>query len=377
MEKIRRVTLYILGLSIPIFFLPQIFVDVFGLAKLLLLAGGVVILFCLWGLQIYKSNTLHWRSSPLDAPIVIFGGAHLISLLIASPNKFASLTSPQGAGLIFLLILFYFLALQTAKEKSADTTITLNGLVHAGLILSLWTTFNFLLELTNIKFSIGAFQFPAVNLSLTGNLLTQGLLLLILLIYKEGHFLLAKSQQKTKTSNSFSSLITLALLIFGLTATIYKFLALQPIPLLPYRFGWSIALDAFKNMPVFGVGSANFISAFTRFKPITINATDYWNINFGSSSNWYLHLLTTTGILGLASYLFLIWKVWQEKDKAQKTNKVLWTVMISIFLLQLIAPFSQPILFAEFAFLTVLNTQASLETLPLYKISLFKKEKKP
>lgn len=68
---------------------------------------------------------------------------------------------------------------------------------------------------------------------------------------------------------------------------------------------WQIAWQSVKTYPVLGSGPATFLANFARFKPEIMNSGQFWNIRFDSASNHILNLLSTTGWLGLLSYLFM------------------------------------------------------------------------
>ena len=108
--------------------------------------------------------------------------------------------------------------------------------------------------------------------------------------------------------------------------------------ILGLRSSWQIAIDSFKNSPLFGAGPGNYLNAFTRFKPIEINTTDNWNIRFANAGNYYLHLLTTVGFLGLASYLFLFLRILKHFRRVHSATSEVSTAIPLIFLMQLVLP---------------------------------------
>lgn len=358
MEKARTIVLYILALAMPLLFLPGLFADAFGLPKFLLLLIGVSVLLLIWGYKVFLAGEIKYTSSKFDLPVLILGFSYFLSTMFASPNKVAALTSPSGSGVIILLVLFYFLSIQTSPQSKMPNVkgkILLRGLVHAGIILSLWIIVNLVLELANISYLVeNVIQFPAAGVSPTGNLLMQAGFLLILLV-----FLAQRVASNLTNLTKLSNLQTVqsAVILIGLLATTYKLSQLFPFPLLPYQHGWAIAVDSFKNAPIFGSGPASFSSAFTRYKPISINQTDYWNIAFGFSSNYYLHIFTTTGLLGLGAYLFLAQRVLNcfKNLTGSPSAKRIAATLGAIFVLQFFIPFNIVLLFAMFSFLAVLG----------------------
>lgn len=357
MDKLRSIILYILGFGIPVFSLPILFADAFLIPKFLLLLTGVLILLLLWAYRVFETNSLRWRKTPFDLQVLALGAAYFLSTLFASSNKIAAIASPAGSGTVFLLLLFYFLVVQTYNKTSGKSyTSLLAGITHVGILISLWILANLAIDLANFKFQISNFQFPLPNLSPLGSLLAQAVFLGILLIYRSYNFYISSQTKKL----NFAVPIVPIILLTGLLATIYRLISsITPFPLLPYRFGWAIAVEAFKNAPVFGVGPENFISAFTRFKPMEINQTDYWNASFGLGSNWYLHILTTTGLLGLAAYLFLAYRSYKSYKSYISAESL---TLAAIFILQLFVPSTLPLLFTQFAFLSVLGIALSTQS---------------
>ena len=81
--------------------------------------------------------------------------------------------------------------------------------------------------------------------------------------------------------------------------------------------GWTVAFDAFKERPLFGWGPESFVILFDKFfKPEYVIAIGE-NTFFDRAHNQPLHLLATTGLVGLVSYLFVFfafgWAAWQKR----------------------------------------------------------------
>ena len=69
---------------------------------------------------------------------------------------------------------------------------------------------------------------------------------------------------------------------------------------------WRGAIDAWKAYPIFGSGVETFAFAYYKYRPIEHNLTSEWDYLYNKAHNEYLNYLTTTGILGLGSYLIFI-----------------------------------------------------------------------
>ena len=97
------------------------------------------------------------------------------------------------------------------------------------------------------------------------------------------------------------------------------------------RYVWQGAISAWRSSTktmLIGTGTETFAFAFYQFKPKGHNLTSEWDFLYNKAHNEYLNYLTTTGVLGLGSYLlffgsFVLWfvKVQMSKLKAQSNVK--------------------------------------------------------
>lgn len=69
---------------------------------------------------------------------------------------------------------------------------------------------------------------------------------------------------------------------------------------------WKGALTAWTHYPIFGTGVETFAFAYYKYRPVEHNLTSEWNYLYNKAHNEYLNYLTTTGIVGLGSYLAII-----------------------------------------------------------------------
>jgi tetratricopeptide (TPR) repeat protein len=79
---------------------------------------------------------------------------------------------------------------------------------------------------------------------------------------------------------------------------------------------WVVATESLKLKPFTGVGAGNYLSAFSRFIPITYNASNQWSTRFSNASNFYLTTIAETGLLGLASIVVLIIAFYKTAKKS-------------------------------------------------------------
>ena len=71
-------------------------------------------------------------------------------------------------------------------------------------------------------------------------------------------------------------------------------------------FVWEGAINAWKANPIFGTGVETFAFAYYLHRPVGHNTTSEWDYLYNKAHNEYLNYLTTTGIVGLATYLSII-----------------------------------------------------------------------
>ena len=116
----------------------------------------------------------------------------------------------------------------------------------------------------------------------------------------------------------------LGVLSLNLILCAYKILPGKPAsPVLnPLKTSWSVAIDAIKESPILGIGPGNYLSAFTKYRPISFNQNKFWNNEYNVGRNYILTALTETGFLGLFFFgllTFLIYRNFKED-----TNKTLF-----------------------------------------------------
>lgn len=69
---------------------------------------------------------------------------------------------------------------------------------------------------------------------------------------------------------------------------------------------WQGAIDAWKANPIFGTGVETFAFAYYKHRPVGHNLTSEWDYLYNKAHNEYLNYLTTTGIVGLGTYILFI-----------------------------------------------------------------------
>jgi len=358
LEKILNWGIIILIFLLPLFFLP-ITTDFYDFNKNILLYCYIVILLIVWGLRMVLEKKVTFRRTPFDLPVLAIAAAFLASTIFVSPNKAEAFILPGGTGTILALTILYFLI--TNRPTTHNSQPILNALIASASLLSLTAIFSFLefAKVWNLNLPDWLTQktfTPAGGILILATFLVVTLVLAAGVGYKE----IRKQRDTGKEDSSLPFVafvaLSLLLLLLGLGVSIFQLLTTNRPVLLPYQTGWQIAIETLKFSPLFGVGPTSFLVAFNQFRPAAFNLTDFWTIRFGISSNYYFHLLTTVGVVGLAAYLFLISRVVKIGLNNYKPEWLSsYLAILLIFLLLLFLPVNLLLLFSLYLLLGILG----------------------
>lgn len=314
-DRIIQTFLFLVIFVFPLIFLP-FFTDVYGFGKQIFLLAATFILFTLWMVKSFLEKRIVARKTSYLSLIILIFLAFLASTLLNSPNKLQSFAAFNGPGSVFLFLLTFYLIFNLGKEKTVIYSLLASGAA---------------LSIIRIVLFLGSFEFPLVypslNISIlkgwspTGSLLAHAAFLLALI--PVGFGAIYSELKEKRMPVAVAAFIVNALNMIALGMSIYLLgTASKPI-LLPQNTAWVIAVESLKNirLALFGLAPGQFANAFTSFKPLNFNGSEYWNLRFASSSNWYFQLLNEVGIVGLVLYLFLVWKVFKNSVKALRSPK--------------------------------------------------------
>ena len=317
-EKASVIILCILFILFPVLF-TNLTTDLFVIPKQALLVFSVLSLMVLYAAKTFLSEKVRITRTPFDLPVLLFVGAGLLSVVF-SVARFDSLFN----FIPFLFAAFSFFAITYNVKNERSLYALISSLLIGGAIVSVVSILSFL-KIYILSFDFSKFQ----AFSTLGSSLDQTIYLALLLplalyfIYpfvKKG----PDSLKNLKGENmvraaivSISSVIILA----GTIVSIYILMTLQRPIILPINTGFqtafaAISQDATRIIQGFllGSGFGEFYIAFMRFKQAAFNASpDIWNLTFFRSSSYVLELLTTTGLLGVVSFLFLVYRTIKER----------------------------------------------------------------
>lgn len=282
----------------PIFFLPFT-ADFYDLNKQMLLLVGTTTLFILYFIEAMVTKTIMWRKTPFALPLVLFVGAMLLSVFMASANKMEAFANPIGAAnIICLTILSLLISQQTESSKK----ILSIALTLSALVLSLLTFQQFVGISKTIFTTTRYLQDRAWTP--TGNVAASFIYLLTIIVISLPKVF--EYYRKEKTVSTALYAFSIVIMLIGAGINLYSLLVFKKALFLPLQTGWYIALESLKNHLIFGWGLENFLGAFTTSRPLAFNSTPLWNLRFVTSSNLYLHIWTTLGVLGLGTFLMFV-----------------------------------------------------------------------
>jgi len=322
----------LVGLT-PLFFLPFTS-EFYDFNKNSLLFVLCSILLIAWVLKMVLAKKVTFRRTPFDLPLLAVAGAFILSTLFSAPNKLETLWLVNGTGTIIALTILYFIITNNLKKQ--DQNKILSALLVSGVILSLITIYQFI----GLGETFIADDSPFAFLKLkswtpAGGLLPLATFLIVVLVTALSQFFSRLKKRSSSTSALVSYLLSLLFILAGLVIVAFQLFqpASRPL-LLPFSIAWAIAVESFKNGKtfLFGIGSKSFLDAFSQFRPLSYNLTPFWAVRFGSSSNFYLHLLTTVGTLGLAAWLWFILKIVKARPLSLIHYSIFSALLILLFL---------------------------------------------
>ncbi|MCL5439104.1 MAG: tetratricopeptide repeat protein [Patescibacteria group bacterium] len=365
LENISLVILGIFFLAFPLVF-TDITTDIFTLPKQLLLAGTVLISILILGAKMISDRALRFYRTPFDLPIFIFIIVLFLSSIF-SVNRYDSLIMFIP---LFLSVLLYYIITNLVRTESSVFFLT-SAFILGTLLSSILSSLSlFKIYVLPFKYT----YFPSFNSF--GSLLDQAIYIgLALIISISLAFYCRQKNEEVDKNEAIQRVIifttTSILLIIGLSITIYKFLILQKILLLPLTTGVQTAFAAISqdSQRLFqsfflGSGFGTYGTVFARFKQPAFNLdSTLWNLGFLKSSSFVLELLATAGVLGVGAFVYLIIKIIKESDgkKTIKQNFIFLAVIVAI-ILSFLLPFTFPVQTAFFMILGLFAANQGLNS---------------
>ncbi|RJR27969.1 hypothetical protein C4561_00480 [candidate division WWE3 bacterium] len=349
---LERLSIFInvaLGFLMPIFFLPTT-TEFFEFNKMALLMTGMVLLVLAWSVRILLGQEIKLVKSTADVPLIVLTGVFVLATLF-SLNKNTSIFGSQGRWFpslfgFLLLVAYYYLNTPNLKDHFAIKWSLL------GLILgSTLATLSALLSYFNIFLGTEPFM-RTPNFNTTGSVVTVAFLAALAVVLALSYITYEKKLPvqivlltTTIINLFFVGLInmpgTWMVLGVGLVAVfvftdISKFFAQRVLSMftlgilvaillvtllpgtrevivntnypaeiyLPLKESWIVTSSSIQDYPLLATGPSTFHLNFTRYRPLSMNNGNFWNIRFDKPYNEILNTMATMGIIGLVALLF-------------------------------------------------------------------------
>ncbi|HSA83270.1 MAG TPA: tetratricopeptide repeat protein [Patescibacteria group bacterium] len=363
----ENMSLFVIGLFLiaaPLLFLT-ITTDAFVLPKQIGLALATILFFIFFVLKTITEGKLTFRSSPFDIPLILFLIVLFLSAIF-STNRFDALI----AFVPYLFIAFFYFGIINIVKGKRQLFFILTSLVLGGVLASIVGIFTF--------FGIYVFPLEATRVqgfTTFGSLLDQALYFALVLPiagqFVYSRFVAHRKSKRAALSSPFEGGVEPAhlpkqnlgtLIFFGISflillaafgVTLYLLFTTQRPIILPLATGLQTAFAAisqdtgniFKSL-FLGSGIGTYLTDFTRFKTAAYNVNDtLWAFTFFRSSSFVLELIATTGLLGLASFGFLIFRIFREK--------AFFLPLLLAILASFLLPFSFTLVFLFFVLLAI------------------------
>ena len=338
----------------PIFFNPWA-ADLFDLNKRLLLSASASIMIIVWMIRNIATKSVRLTLTPFTVPLVLLTGVSLVSSYGSLPEAMESFITTTST-ISFLTAIY--LVQTTLRANNTKTTAMLTAFIASGVTLALLGFLellgfgpSFIISSlgSNIANNSSIFLSPAGSaVSLVATLVPALIASLIMAV------------NQNSAVEKILLFLASAVIGAGLFLAIFNILPGKPnTPIfLSYSASWQVAAENIKRPTAFimGVGPGNYQAAFSINKPAGFNIGDFWNTRFAAARNVPLHLFTTTGIIGLASWLALVFgiiKFGRNFNSMTQTAKTALVTAGSIVVINLLLP-PNTVLTSVFVFLLII-----------------------
>ena len=320
---LEKIIIYACIFLLALFIVPS-FPAAFVLPREILLAASVILLLILWSIKLVMAGSLTFAKGKYDWPVLLIALTYLLSALFVTPNKMEAFWLPGTACFVVASAFLYFFVNQLKKEEKEGVVISL---FFSGVIFSLLVLFSTLGTFAKIP------QLPAFLKANTFNTLggsIPGMIFLICILPLALNLIL---KNRDLAKRLFFS-ISLIIIVFGLLVCVKNTIPAkgQGLGLLDYSTSWQVLVDTLKFKPVLGIGPANYITAFNRFKPLSFNNSTFWANSFTSSRNFYLTALTEAGLAAAIALFFLLLTVYKSGVKKRLIDIKTWPLILFLLL---------------------------------------------
>lgn len=298
--NLKSIIQYVIFLTLaltPLFFLTTTS-NFFSTNKQMLFLVATALSLILWSIHTLQQNRLRLTASPLLLPLLFFLIATVLSLIFQPQSRTEALYNQAS---LFITLPIWFLIVSSLARSKSFVEKSLFVIIASTTLLALYSILHitYLYSLTSLPTWMATRAFTPAGSPLalvTTLLISLGLSLPLAL---------SETDSLKKTILFVASGIQTAALVAYLSLMLPgQALALN---LIPVSAGWSITLDALKNIRTFfvGAGIGNFSSLYTQAKPVFLNNTLLWNVTPQTSSNEILQIITSLGVLGFLAFAWI------------------------------------------------------------------------
>ncbi|MBI5071913.1 tetratricopeptide repeat protein [Candidatus Falkowbacteria bacterium] len=354
-DKVLKASLYLLVFALPLFFLPWTF-EALDFNKQNLLIILTLFAGLAWLGKMVASRQVVLRRSFLNVLILLYVVIYTLATIFSldSIRSFIGASGLEKEGLVTVLcfVVLYFVIINNFRDIKAVKNLLYSYILGAGLV-TVWTLIAFLGVLPAILVPSQALN-PVGTLNSLGIFLGAAFVLLcplflgaetekaaaskknlimkiVMAVFAAlALFLLATIDNWTVwaiftpavalilafviiRAHEVKNLGWLALPMAAFVVTVLLFFINTPIvtrlpaEIMPsFSASAGIARQTLREAPLLGSGPSTFVFDYAKFKPAGVNETQLWDIKFDRSASRVLTMLTTTGLFGIISWLFLI-----------------------------------------------------------------------
>lgn len=322
-NTLEKGIIYATVFLLALFIVPS-FPASFILPREILLVTAAVLLLILWSAKLVIAGSLTFAKGKYDLPVLLIALAYLASAIFVTPNKMEAFWFPGTATFVVVSAFLYFFINQLKKEEKEGVAISL---FFSGVVFSL------LVLLSTLGIFAKIPQFPDFLKANTFNTLggaIPGIIFLTCILPLAFDFILRNKDIAKRLFFSVSSIV----IVFGLIVSIKNTIPAKggAIGLLDYSTSWQVLVDTLKFNPILGVGPANYITAFNRFKPLSFNSSSFWANSFNSSRNFYLTAVTEVGLAAALALFILLWAVYKSDIKRRLISAETWSLILFLVL---------------------------------------------
>jgi len=348
-DMISKITLGVFAVALVILVIGLFpFTDNFVFqSKTYFLFGFTGLIGLLFAVRSMRKQAISILWSPLSLPILLFGTSMLASSLLTNSYPQESLLTMGG---VFIAGSIIALLGGTILPKTAGSVL-LKTIAVAGVLLTASTALQLLgFGPSKLLEPIFGLALPhTVDFNLTGSSFVA---LQVLLVAAVG---LVATILQNKHISKFSAVV-LPILIIGIALHGWTLLPGKPSALLlpSLKASWSVALDTIREprAALIGVGPAAYGNVYLKFKPLWVNTTPSWNLQFSQAANVPLYMLTIGGFIGLGSWLFLLVRMFAVNKQSRKDSRAVILTALVCGLLQFFVPTNVVLIGLQFILLT-------------------------